>query len=140
MKKLNIKFVSAVLLALLFLEALPITAMAATPGDVVLGNNYTLDSGQTLNNDLFVLGGNVDLKQGSTVIGNVFIIGGNAQAAGTISGNLLTGSVKMTGCVGGAVTATLNGSQLSLAVGDLTKPLITGEAPVMYGGAVSLHR
>ena len=82
------------------------------------------------------------MQSGATVTGEITTSGCGVSGyfQGTISGNLLTGSVKMTGCVGGAVTATLNGSQLSLAVGDLTKPLITGEAPVMYGGAVSLHR
>jgi hypothetical protein len=89
MKKLNIKILSAVLLTLLVLVVFPMTAFAASPEDVVIGNSYTLESGQTLNNDLFVLGGNVNLMNGSTVIGNVIILGGTAQAAGTINGNLV---------------------------------------------------
>jgi hypothetical protein len=84
----------------------PITAFAASPSDAVIGNSYTLESGQTLNNDLFVLGGNVNLKQGSTVTGNVILIGGTAQAAGTINGDMVI--------LGGTVTLTdtfkLNGN------------------------------
>jgi hypothetical protein len=88
MKRINMKLVSAILLTAILLAVFPITAFAASPSDVVIGNSYTLESGQTLNTDLFVVGGNVNLKAGSTVAGNVLIIGGTAQAAGTIEGNL----------------------------------------------------
>jgi hypothetical protein len=89
MKKLNLKILSAILLTALILAVFPMTALAASPEVVVVGNNYTLESGQTLTDDLFVLGGNVQLMSGSTVIGNVIILGGNAQAGGTINGNLV---------------------------------------------------
>jgi hypothetical protein len=59
---------------------------------------------------------------------------------GTLQGNMLLGSIKMDGCVGGGVSGTMNGSQLSLTVGDLTKPLVTFDKPVMLGGAVTLSR
>ena len=86
MKQLNIKLVSAIVLTALLLAVFPMTALAASPNDVVIGNSYTLEAGQTLNDDLFVLGGNVNLMEGSTVNGNVLLIGGTAQAAGTING------------------------------------------------------
>jgi hypothetical protein len=60
--------------------------------------------------------------------------------SGTLSGNMLTGSIKMDGCVGGGVSGTVNGSAMSLSIGDLTKPLITGDTPVMTGGIVTLGR
>jgi hypothetical protein len=88
MKIINMKLVSAILLTTILLAAFPLTALAATPSDVVIGNSYTLDSGQTLNNDLFVMGGSVNLKEGSTVLGNVVIFGGTVQAAGTINGDM----------------------------------------------------
>ncbi len=88
MKQFNMKLLSAILLTAILLAAFPITAFAAELSDVVLGNSYTLETGQTLTNDLFVLGGSVNLKEGSTVVGNVIIIGGTAQAAGTINGNM----------------------------------------------------
>jgi hypothetical protein len=57
-----------------------------------------------------------------------------------VSGNTLTGSIEMLGCSGGAVSATINGSSLSLTVGDLTRPIVSGNQVVMYGGAASLQR
>lgn len=89
MRRINTKILSAVLLALLFLGSFPITAFAAPQSTVVIGNSYTLDSGKTLNDGLFILGGNVNLMSGSTVNGNVILMGGSAQAAGSINGNMI---------------------------------------------------
>lgn len=81
-------------------------------------------------------------QSGATVTGTLATseCGVSGYFRGTMRGNELTGSINMAGCIGGAVSGTISGSQLFLSVGDLTKPLIAGEAPVMYGGAVSLHR
>jgi cytoskeletal protein CcmA (bactofilin family) len=116
MKKQNIKIMSAILFTALLLVVFPVTAFAASPEDVVIGNSYTLEGGQTLNNDLFVLGGNVNLMNGSTVIGNVIILGGTAQAAGTINGNL----VVLGGSINLASTFILNGN-LTTAGGSLSR-------------------
>ena len=59
---------------------------------------------------------------------------------GVMSGSQLTGSIEMLGCSGGAVSATVDGSGLSLSVGDLTRPIVSGQEVVMYGGAASLQR
>jgi hypothetical protein len=88
MKKNHLKLLSASILTIILLVAFPTTTLAASPSDVVIGNNYTLESGRTLNSDLFVVGGNVDLMSGSVVNGNVFLLGGTAHAAGTINGNV----------------------------------------------------
>ncbi len=88
MRRMKAKLVISVLTAVLFLGVFPMTALAAQPGAVVIGNSYTLESGQVLNDSLFVLGGNVSLMSGSTINGNVVLIGGSAQAAGSINGNL----------------------------------------------------
>jgi hypothetical protein len=106
MKYLNSKLVSAILLTAILLAAFPITAFAASSSAAVIGSSYTLESGQTLNEDLFVLGGNVNLKDGSTVTGNVILIGCTAQAAGTINGDL----VVLGGTVTLADTFKLNGN------------------------------
>jgi hypothetical protein len=76
-----------VVLALVLLAA-PKPALAAPPAKVVLGDSYTLGSGQTLDEDLVVLGGMVTLEEDSTVNGDVMIMGGTLDAAGTINGNL----------------------------------------------------
>ena len=88
MKGNYLKVLSAILLAALIIGVFPVTAFAASPADVVIGNSYTLESGKTLNDDLFILGGSVNLMAGSTINGNVFLIGGSVQAAGTINGNI----------------------------------------------------
>jgi hypothetical protein len=123
MKQFNLKLVSAILLTAILLAVFPVTALAATPKDVVIGNSYTLGANQTLNTDLFVLGGSVNLMQGSTVNGNVLLIGGSAQAAGTINGDLtvLGGSItladtfKLTGNLtyAGTVLTQAQGAQIT---------------------------
>jgi hypothetical protein len=59
---------------------------------------------------------------------------------GTVSGKQLTGRLGMRGCLGGAVSGTVSESGLSLTIGDFTKPVLTGDTILMYGGAASLHR
>ena len=66
--------------------------------------------------------------------------GSSGVFKGMVSGNQLTGSIEMLGCSGGAVSATISGSGLSLSVGDLTRPIVSGTEVVMYGGAASLQR
>ncbi|PWB54972.1 MAG: hypothetical protein C3F13_05835 [Anaerolineales bacterium] len=109
MKHINLKLVSATLLAVLLLGVFPVTAFAATPKDLVVGNNYTLESGKILNNDLLVLGGNVDLQKDSIVTGSVIIFGGNCTAAGTINGDL----VVLGGTINLASTFVLQGNLTS---------------------------
>lgn len=97
MKRSVGKVFSAILLAILSLGLLPITAYAASPSDVVIGNSYTLDSGKTLNDDLFILGGSVNLMSGSTVNGIVILLGGSLNAAGTVNGEIIVlgGALKL---------------------------------------------
>jgi len=59
---------------------------------------------------------------------------------GTISGNVVSGSVGMLGCTGGAVSGRFENGALSLTIGDFRKDLIAGEAEVLAGGQVSLQR
>lgn len=60
-----------------------------TVGDrVVMGENYTLESGQTLDGNLAVLGGNATLEQDTLVTGDVTLAGGNMIVSGRVGGNL----------------------------------------------------
>jgi hypothetical protein len=81
-------------------------------------------------------------QNGATVTGLVSTssCGVTGYFKGTVQGNLVTGAVAMEGCVGGGASGTITGSELSLGIGDLTKPLITGDRVIMYGGVVTLHR
>ncbi len=84
------KFLSLViLLGLLILPSSVVQAQEPTPGDVVLfGQNYTLQSGDTLNGSLVVIGGNIIIEADAKVNGDVVLIGGNMQADGDINGNV----------------------------------------------------
>lgn len=109
MRSMNTKIWSSILLVLLILVLFPATAFAAPPGEVVVGNSYTLENGQTLNEDLFILGGNVNLMSGSTIHGNVILIGGSVQAAGVVTGNITV----LGGTLSLASTFVLNGNLTS---------------------------
>lgn len=89
MKKNGYKVTIAFLLAVLVLGFLPITAFAASPNAIVVGSNYTLQTGETLNDDLLIFGGNVDLLNGSTVNGSIVLFGGSLDAAGTVNGEIV---------------------------------------------------
>jgi hypothetical protein len=106
MRRMQTKIYSAVLLVIILLGLSATSALAASQNTVVIGNSYTLESGQVLTDDLFILGGNVILQNGSTIDGNVILVGGSVQAAGTIHGNVvvLGGTLNLTS------TAVLNGN------------------------------
>ncbi|HEX8991225.1 MAG TPA: hypothetical protein VF784_06070 [Anaerolineales bacterium] len=79
---------SVVLLALLLLPAAPAYAQG-TPGNgrVVIGQDFTLKSGDTLNGDLVVIGGQVSVEKSAAVNGDIVVIGGSLQLDGKTSGN-----------------------------------------------------
>jgi hypothetical protein len=109
MKTLGIKIFSAILLSILILGLVPITAYAASPYDIVIGNSYTLESGRTLNDDLFIMGGNATLMDGSVVNGTIILLGGNLNAAGQVNGDL----VVLGGTVNLGSTFTMTGDLIS---------------------------
>ncbi len=75
---------SLILLALLLLPARSAYALSGPmDGRVVIGQDFTLKSGDTLNGDLVVIGGEAAVEQGATVIGNIVVIGGSLKLDGT---------------------------------------------------------
>jgi hypothetical protein len=64
---------------------------------LVIGNNYKLAAGQTLNHDLTVIGGNAVLEEDSTVNGDVSIMGGTVRIDGLVNGDVsvMGGSVRL---------------------------------------------
>lgn len=78
---------------------LPSTALAqGSNGDeVVLGGNYTLKSGETLDGNLFVIGGNATIEEGATLNGEIVVAGGNLSISGLVNGNIFAtgGSVSL---------------------------------------------
>ncbi len=85
MKKIMVVFV---LLAVLLLPARSAYALSSpTDGRVIIGQNFTLKSGDALDGDLVVIGGEATLEAGSRVNGDVVIIGGNLKLDGSVTGN-----------------------------------------------------
>ena len=87
-----------ILLALAFLLVLAgCTTMPNMEEGLVIGNNYKLAAGQTLNHDLTVIGGNAVLEEDSTVNGDVSIMGGTVRIDGLVNGDVsvMGGSVRL---------------------------------------------
>ncbi len=54
------------------------------PGQVVFGQDFTLQSGQTLDGNLLVFGGDIRIETASEVDGSVVAWGGDVEIAGTV--------------------------------------------------------
>lgn len=99
---------------LLLTLALPTRALAAGPhlgslsDQFVIGDNFTLKSGETLDEDLFIFGGNASLEKDSLLNGDVVVMGGNLDGEGEIDGNLLI--------LGGHVSL----GETAIVTGDIT--------------------
>jgi hypothetical protein len=69
-------------------------ALGAAPGanaltdQFVIGESYTLKTGNTLNGNLWVLGGNATIESGAQVNGNIFLAGGNLHLFGNVDGDI----------------------------------------------------
>ncbi len=106
---------SLALLAVMLLPAFPAYAQGS-PGNgrLVIGQDFTLKSGDTLNGDLVVIGGQVSIEQTAVVYGDVVVIGGSLQIDGKATGNAVV--------IGGVV-----------AMGDASS--VTGDL-VAIGGTI----
>ena len=119
-----------VLLGLLFLPTSVVQAQGPNPEDVVLfGQNYTLQSGETLTGSLVLIGGNITIEEDATVIGDVVLIGGNMQADGSVRGNvvLIGGNMELSSKVSGDVA--LIGGQANLT----DTAVVTGDVTTVGG-------
>jgi len=86
------KLLSALALALAALFATASLALASDVYEdkVIVGDNFTLSSGQVIDGNLIVLGGNVTVEDGAEVTGNIVVFGGNVDLAGTVGQDLVT--------------------------------------------------
>lgn len=105
------------LLVVVTMLAVAVPAFASDgqpPGQVIFGQDFTLQSGQTLNGDLVVFGGDIRIEAASEVDDSVVAWGGDVEIAGTVEGDvvafggdvLLRGTARVDGGVmvfGGAV-------------------------------------
>jgi hypothetical protein len=81
-------------------------------------------------------------QTGSDVTGSITTAdcGVSGSFVGRMEGDTLMGALHLEGCTGGGVSGTLSDSGLALSIGDMTKPLVTGDRILMSGGSVALHR
>jgi len=93
------KIILSLMLALVAL-ALAAPAFAARgpilDGKVVVGEDFTLKSGETIQGDLIVISGSATVEAGARVNGNVVVMGGSADIAGQVDQNVTV--------MGGSVT------------------------------------
>ncbi len=102
-------------------------------GDVfLLGQNYTLESDETLDGSLAVIGGNVDIQKDATVNGDIALIGGNLKLDGNVNGNvaLIGGNLTISGEIDGDIVL-IGGQAL------LTETAVVNGDIVTMGGQVT---
>jgi cytoskeletal protein CcmA (bactofilin family) len=101
-----------------------ISASACTPanigmdgdGRVIIGQNFTLNPGESVNGDLVITGSNAVIMDKSTVNGDVAVFGGNLTVNGEVTGDIfVTG-----GNVNLGETAVVNGNVNTIG-GSLSK-------------------
>ncbi|MCC7119286.1 MAG: hypothetical protein IT310_12240 [Anaerolineales bacterium] len=103
------------LLAVLFAPSDVVRAQNSNGDIFLVGQNYSLSSGNTHNGNIVVLGGNVTIESGATLNGDVIVVGGNLQADGAIYGEvaLIGGRLDLAGETSGDIA--LIGGQASLS-------------------------
>lgn len=76
-------------LAMLF-SAAPALAQDGPNGDkVVVGQSFTLPSGERMNGDLAVVGGSVTIEEDATLAGDIAVFGGTVEIAGRVTGTVV---------------------------------------------------
>lgn len=80
------------LILLFLLLVIPTSAMAMDLSDdqIILGDNYTLKSGEIQNGSVVVFGGNVTIEEDARVNGDVIIFGGNLALSGSVNGSVIS--------------------------------------------------
>lgn len=98
----KIRLISVFVVVVAFFAA-PTAALASgdqTPfGDdvIIFGQDYTLESGQTITGSLVVFGGNVTVEIGSTIQRDLVVFGGNVDMDGHLDGDvfILGGNIEL---------------------------------------------
>jgi hypothetical protein len=88
MNKISIKVCALMLVVSLAVLVFPSPARASIPDRLIVGSNYTLESGESLDEDLMVIGGRVTLEVGSTLNGDILMVGGSLVASGKVNGDI----------------------------------------------------
>ncbi len=96
MEKINRLAVLMILAALLLMPLQSVQAKGLEAGPI-FGSNFTLKSGETLNEDVIVFGGSVSIEKDARVNGAVVIFGGSITLDGIVSKDVIVmgGAVKL---------------------------------------------
>jgi hypothetical protein len=121
-----------ILLALLFVPTSTVSAQEPGGDVFLLGQNYTLESNETLDGSLAVVGGNADIGEDATVNGDIALIGGNLKIDGNVNGNvaLIGGNLSISGKIDGDIVV-IGGQVL------LTETAVVDGDIVTMGGQVT---
>jgi hypothetical protein len=134
MNRIRIAALATVLVLVLGALA-PAAALAAggLPDEIVVGDDFTLAEGETLQGNLVIYGGNAELEEGSRVTGDVVLVGGSLDASGEIGGDVVL--------VGGDAhireTAVITGDLVTVG-GELTREAgaqVLGQEVSSVGGS-----
>lgn len=120
------------LLALLLMPTSNAYAQGPGGDEFVIGENYTLESDETLDGSLAVVGGNADIEKDAIVNGDLALIGGNLTIDGNVNGNvaLIGGNLTISGEIDGDIVV-IGGQAL------LTETAIVNGDIVTMGGQVT---
>lgn len=89
MKRLNLVLILGTLCLVLALTlAWSGAAQAAPLAKTVIANTFTLEAGETLDENLTILAGTVVLEKGSTVNGDISLTGGTLEVSGLVDGDI----------------------------------------------------
>ncbi|MGB4871318.1 MAG: hypothetical protein WBP47_14800 [Candidatus Promineifilaceae bacterium] len=115
-----------VLVLVLLLTAVPASAAFAAPP---MDGDQTVETGESVNNDVILLDGDLEIQTDGTVNGDVVLFNGDADISGTINGNL----VLFNGDLDASETAVINGDCVVLN-GDINDHTSGGLGCTNVGG------
>ena len=119
------------LLAVVWIPTSNAQAKGLLDGKVVFGDDFVLESDQTLDGDLVVFGGDVTIEENATVNGTVVVFGGTITQAGQVSSDIVIfgGQIELseTALVEGDVITI--GGQIDQAAGAVIRGDIVENVP-----------
>lgn len=135
------------LAALVFLLVLSYTLPASAAGleRRIAGGTFTLESGETLDEDLEILGGTVVLEEDSLLNGNIRLVGGTLKVAGTVDGEINVGggivTLEETALVEGDINTAGSITVAGKVIGDIdaTGGVVTLEPTAIVDGDVTVN-
>jgi hypothetical protein len=141
MKKLfaRLFIVFCMMMTLLLALPVPVHAQSGTGNDkLIMGQSFTLESGQVQDGSLIIIGGTVSIKNGAQVNGDIFIAGGSLDLQGTAKGTVTAmGSVVN---VGDTAVIEKDLAAVGGTVARSEKAVIKGRVDISSGDKIDFAR